>query len=104
MRSIHLEAPCKNSCRRPAEIVDVDQAVSDTGTGVPIDQVPLIFMPYWQADPANKRGVGLGLSIAKAIIDAHGGRIWVETTVGHGSTFFFTLPVAEATPATKDAR
>ena len=69
-------------------------SVSDTGTGIAEDQLPHIFQPYWQADAQRKRGAGLGLSIAKAIVEAHGGRIWVETRVGLGSTFHFTLPHA----------
>jgi signal transduction histidine kinase len=74
---------------------DVRFAVSDTGPGIPPDQLPHIFGQFWQASRADRRGVGLGLAIAKGIVEAHGGRIWVESTVGEGSTFIFTLP-AEA--------
>jgi signal transduction histidine kinase len=57
--------------------------------------MPRVFDRFWQADQrASIRGSGLGLSIAKGIIDAHGGRIWAESAVGAGSTFFFTVPAA----------
>jgi PAS domain S-box-containing protein len=69
--------------------------VSDTGIGIPAHELSRIFAPYWQADAQRKRGAGLGLSIAKGIVDALGGRIWVETTVGQGSSFYFTLPAAD---------
>lgn len=69
-------------------------SVRDTGCGIPPDQIPRLFDRFWRADQrASVRGSGLGLSIAKGIIDAHGGRIWVESEVGVGSTFFFTLPM-----------
>jgi signal transduction histidine kinase len=66
-------------------------SVGDTGTGIPADQLAHVFEPYWQARP-TRNGLGLGLSVAKAIVDAHGGRIRVESTVGRGSTFSFALP------------
>jgi PAS domain S-box-containing protein len=70
-------------------------AVRDTGSGIPASQMPRVFDRFWQADQrATVRGSGLGLSIAKGIVDAHGGRIWVESTEGIGSTFQFTVPVA----------
>ena len=71
-------------------------AVSDTGTGIPAERLEQVFGRFWQADRTDRRGLGLGLAIAKAIIDAHGGRIWVESEVGKGTTFSFTL--AEAGP------
>ncbi len=70
---------------------DVVFSVVDTGIGIPPDQLPHIFDPYWQAVPSQK-GVGLGLSVAKAIVEAHGGRIWVQSAIGRGSTFSFALP------------
>ena len=69
--------------------------VIDTGPGIPPDQVPHIFGRFWQAMPSDRRGIGLGLAIAKGIVEAHGGMIWVESNVGLGSTFYFTLPSAE---------
>jgi PAS domain S-box-containing protein len=76
-------------------------SVKDSGIGIPVDELRHIFAPYWQADAQRKRGAGLGLSIAKAIVDALAGRILVETAAGQGSTFYFTLPAADAEPATR---
>jgi PAS domain S-box-containing protein len=73
---------------------EVRFAVIDTGAGIPPEQVPHIFGRFWQAKSSDRRGIGLGLAIAKGIVEAHGGRIWVESQVGLGSTFYFTLPNA----------
>ena len=79
-----------------AEPIDggVRFCVKDTGPGIPPDQVPHIFGQFWQAMPSDRRGIGLGLAIAKGIVEAHGGMIWVESQVGSGSNFYFTLPSA----------
>ena len=69
-------------------------AVIDTGAGIAPEHVALLFDRYWQADHADQRGAGLGLSIAKAIVTAHRGTIGVMSTVGQGSTFYFDLPIA----------
>jgi signal transduction histidine kinase len=79
-------------------------AVADTGPGIaPADQEK-IFQEFQQVDSSSTRqkgGTGLGLSIAKRIIELHGGRIWVESNPGEGSTFWFTLPIrAERKEAT----
>ena len=66
-------------------------SVADTGCGIAGDELPHIFDRYWQAKSARD-GIGLGLSIAKGLVEAHGGRIWVESKIGQGTTFFFTLP------------
>jgi PAS domain S-box-containing protein len=66
-------------------------SVSDTGPGIATDQLPHVFDRYWQARKGDRRGAGLGLSIARGIVEAHGGRLWVESTPGEGATFFFTL-------------
>ncbi|WP_437571196.1 sensor histidine kinase [Sorangium sp. So ce542] len=79
---------------------EVRVSVRDTGPGIPEDQRARIFERYWQAKETAHKGTGLGLSIAKALVEVHGGRIWVESKVGEGSTFFFTLPTAEAPGAT----
>ena len=71
-------------------------SVSDTGSGVSQADQQKIFEECQQADSSSTRkkgGTGLGLSIARRIIVLHGGRIWVESSPGHGSTFRFTLPV-----------
>jgi signal transduction histidine kinase len=68
--------------------------VRDTGNGIPLEQLPYIFDRYWQAKDSASRGAGLGLAIAKGLVEAHGGRIWAESVPGKGSTFFFSLPIA----------
>lgn len=70
--------------------------VSDTGPGILPEHVPHVFDRFWQAPGEAKSGAGLGLAIAKGIVEAHGGRIGVESVPGEGSTFFFTLPVSDA--------
>lgn len=70
-------------------------SVSDTGLGIKAEELPHLFERYWRAQGAQKTaGSGLGLAIAKGIVEAHGGRIQVESQPGHGSTFSFTLPLA----------
>jgi signal transduction histidine kinase len=71
-------------------------SVSDTGPGIPAAQVPRLFDRYWQANTADRRGVGLGLSIVKGIATAHGGDVQVETVEGEGTTFTLTLPLPES--------
>ena len=71
--------------------------VTDTGPGIPAADIPHLFDDFWQARSNDHRGVGLGLAIAKAIVEAHGGRIWCESALGVGTTFSFTLPIATAT-------
>ena len=69
----------------------VQFSVRDTGPGIPPEQLDRIFSRFWQADAADRRGIGLGLTIAKGIVDAHDGRLWVESRVGEGTTFHFVL-------------
>ena len=74
---------------------DVLLTVRDTGSGIPAEQLPRIFERYYtRKRGANKSGSGLGLSIARGIVEAHGGRIWVESCVGEGTCFFVALPAA----------
>ena len=74
---------------------EVRFAVADTGPGIPAQNLTHVFDRFWQAQRAERTGAGLGLAICKGIVEAHGGRIWVESTPGCGSTFFFTLPTDE---------
>jgi signal transduction histidine kinase len=71
---------------------EVAIAVRDDGPGIPPEDLPHVFDRYWRRD--SRRGTGLGLAIARGIVEAHGGRIHVESAVGRGSTFTFTLPLA----------
>lgn len=66
-------------------------SIIDTGPGIPPEQLERIFGRFWQANAADRRGIGLGLSIAKGIVDAHAGRLWAESRVGSGTTFHFVL-------------
>ncbi|MFL5351039.1 ATP-binding protein [Archangium sp.] len=76
--------------------------VRDTGSGIKPEALPHVFERYWQAKDAESRGTGLGLYIAKGIVEAHGGRIWAQSEWGQGSTFSFTLPTASQR-ATRDS-
>lgn len=75
---------------------EVVVAVTDEGCGIPAEDLDRVFERFYQsAGPVmSRRGTGIGLAIAYRFVDLHGGRIWVESTVGEGSTFFFTLPSA----------
>ena len=78
-------------------------SVTDTGRGIPPEKLDMIFDRFQQADSSDirsKGGSGLGLTIARAIVRQHGGRIWVESTVGVGSTFTFVLPQRRKTDLT----
>jgi len=74
----------------------VEVSVVDTGSGIAIDEQPRVFDRFWQSRRTAGRGSGLGLAIARGIVEAHGGRIWVESAPGVGSTFSFTVPVDPA--------
>jgi two-component system phosphate regulon sensor histidine kinase PhoR len=70
-------------------------AVQDTGAGIPPADVKRIFERFYKTDRARSQGgMGLGLAIAKHLVQAHGGSIWLESEIGHGSTFYFSLPTA----------
>jgi signal transduction histidine kinase len=73
---------------------EVQFSVSDSGPGIPAGHLPHVFDRYWQEKGGDRRGSGLGLYIAKGIVEAHGGRIWLESAPGRGTTIFFTLPIA----------
>jgi signal transduction histidine kinase/CheY-like chemotaxis protein len=68
--------------------------VKDTGAGVAADQLPYMFDRFWQARRTDRRGTGLGLTICRAIVEAHGGRIWPESRAGEGTTMYFSIPAA----------
>ena len=71
--------------------------VRDTGIGIPSDDVSRIFERFYRVDRSRSgSGTGLGLSIARHIVEAHGGKIWVDSIEGQGSTFFFTIPQSAA--------
>ena len=75
----------------------IEISVADTGEGIPADQLERIFEKFYQVDSTatrKKGGTGLGLSICREIIKYHGGKIWAESTVGQGSTFFVILPIS----------
>jgi PAS domain S-box-containing protein len=71
-------------------------SVSDEGGGIPREHLSKVFDRFWQAEKTRGMGSGLGLSIAKGIVEAHGGSIWAESELGKGSKFSFTLPLATA--------
>jgi PAS domain S-box-containing protein len=74
--------------------------VADTGGGISPENLPQVFDRFWQASKGAGLGAGLGLPISKGIVEAHGGRLWVESTLGRGSVFFFTIPEAHPAGAT----
>jgi len=73
---------------------EVTFGVSDSGPGISERDQARLFERYWRSASAGYRGTGLGLSIARGLVEAHGGRIWVESELGAGATFLFTLPGA----------
>jgi len=80
---------------QPGEVV---LSVTDHGIGIPKEKVSQLFQPFYrvqQAETRNIEGLGLGLALTRAIVEAHGGRIWVESEHGKGSTFSFSVPKSE---------
>jgi signal transduction histidine kinase len=71
-------------------------AVSDDGPGISEENLKFLFERYWRSADATYKGTGLGLAIARGIVNAHGGRIWAESELGHGAKFLFTIPAAGA--------
>jgi two-component system, chemotaxis family, sensor kinase Cph1 len=69
-------------------------SVRDSGRGIASEHIPHLFDRYWQAKETSSLGAGLGLFITKGIVEAHGGKITVDSALGHGTTFSFTLPWA----------
>ena len=87
------------SCQRTGpEGKEVQISVSDTGEGIAPEKIKSIFERFSQINNQDRRGIGLGLYIAKMMVEEHPGRIWVESKLGEGSTFHFTLPLRSADP------
>jgi signal transduction histidine kinase len=86
----------------------ISASVADTGTGIAPDDLPHLFTAFWRGDDramkadGARRGVGLGLWIAQAIVDAHGGTLRVESQLAEGTTFHFTLPFEATTSRWED--
>lgn len=79
------------------ETTELIVSVSDQGIGIPQEAIPQLFTKFFRVDDGATRttnGTGLGLALIKEIVEAHHGRVWVDSTVGKGSTFYFTLPLA----------
>jgi signal transduction histidine kinase len=75
----------------------VEVSVRDTGSGIATEDLPYVFERFYRDDRSRSRatgGAGLGLAIARQLVEAHGGRIWVESTEREGSTFTFALPTS----------
>jgi PAS domain S-box-containing protein len=83
------------SIRALGREAEVEFVIEDTGPGIAKEDFPHLFQPFWQREKRGE-GAGLGLPISKGLVEAHGGRIWVESTLGKGSRFCFTIPVARA--------
>jgi two-component system sensor histidine kinase BaeS len=76
--------------------LEVVVEVADTGSGIAANDLPYVFDRFYRGDKSRSRatgGTGIGLALAKQLVEAHGGRIWAESVPGQGSTFRFTLPV-----------
>ena len=74
---------------------DVRISVQDTGVGIAEEELPRVFDRFWQSKRTNRSGAGLGLTIARGIVRGHGGKTWIESKPGAGTTVHFTLPIAE---------
>lgn len=99
--SVAPSAPPQNSQIETTNSCVLQFSVRDTGVGIPADKLRLIFESFSQADSSTTRrygGTGLGLAISKRLVELMGGRIWVDSQVGQGSTFFFTLPLQHQLP------
>jgi signal transduction histidine kinase len=72
--------------------LEVVFCVADSGCGIARDTLPHVFDRFWQATRGDRRGAGLGLPITKGIVETHEGHVWVESTLGRGSRFFFSIP------------
>jgi signal transduction histidine kinase len=89
---------CVSCATTGTEGKEVQVSVSDTGKGIAPEKIKTIFERFSQINSQDRRGLGLGLYIAKMMVEEHPGRIWVESKLGEGSTFHFTLPFRSADP------
>jgi signal transduction histidine kinase len=81
-------------------------SVEDNGPGIPAEHLPFVFERFYRVDQSRSRhdgGTGIGLAIARSVVEAHGGRIWAESHIGEGSRFRFVLPLAVVSPEAEDA-
>ena len=85
--------------RSSASDHEVVVEVADRGVGIPSGEESRIFDKFYRVKPAREGGVGLGLTICRGIVEAHGGRIWAENRPGGGALFRFTIPLPEKQPA-----
>ncbi len=70
-------------------------SVSDTGPGIPVEKTQKIFEKFAQLGSKDRNGLGLGLHISKMLVESHGGKLWVESQFGYGSTFFVSIPAMD---------
>ncbi|MCK5319437.1 MAG: ATP-binding protein, partial [Anaerolineales bacterium] len=98
-------APTGGEIKLSAEVKDSELLVkvSDNGPGIPLDEQDLVFKPYHRVKNQPDRSLGLGLSIAKSLVELHSGKIWLDSQPGKGSTFSFTIPVGGADTTEKRA-
>jgi signal transduction histidine kinase len=89
---------CVSCARSGTDGKEVQVSVSDTGEGIAPEKIKTIFERFSQIKSQDRRGIGLGLYIAKMMVEEHPGRIWVESKLGEGSKFHFTLPLRSAVP------
>lgn len=78
--------------------IEIEISVIDPGIGIPVEEIPKLFSKFYRVErPGMPRfpGTGLGLALVREIVQKHGGRVWAESELGRGSTFYFTLPVEE---------
>jgi two-component system phosphate regulon sensor histidine kinase PhoR len=84
---------------------EIEVSVHDNGIGIPKEDLPRIFERFYRVDKGRSQesgGTGLGLSIVKHLVQAHGGKVWVESRLREGSTFHFTLPIQKGSSGNKE--
>ncbi|MBX3189151.1 MAG: HAMP domain-containing histidine kinase [Labilithrix sp.] len=99
LRLTPLEGRVILSARRAGDAIMM--SVADTGPGIAREHLPHVFDRFWKHDACGTKGTGLGLFIARSIVEAHGGRIWVESDAGAGAIFYFTLPITAPAETTE---